>query len=157
MKSFSVLADRLDKVARKFDERLEKKLEKTSQQIWEDVIANAPIATGNYISSIRIFPIEKTNDGLKVFIGSDLLVGPTKKAKNHGNYYNLGYLLEHGTKPHNIFPVDSDYLVFTIDGKKIFTKHVWHPGSVAIPHYSLALEKNKKLIKDSIKETWRQL
>jgi len=155
MKSFNSLADKLNKWANNIDKKVEDGLNKSAQQIWEDIIANAPIGTGNYISSIQIYPIEKTNDKMSIFIGSGLLVGPTKKARNNGNYYNLGYLLEHGTKPHNIFPVDSEYLVFTIDDKKIFTKHVWHPGTIAQPHYSLALEKNKKLIKDNIDLTWR--
>lgn len=162
MKSFSFLADKLDKMANKFDERLEKNLEKASQQIWEDVISNCNFKndTGEYISSIRIYPIEKTNDGMKVFIGSDMTVGPTKWTG--GRVFNLGYLLEHGTFEHaipNAFGWGFYYGFTDRNGRfhKGTLDKNWHPGSIAIPHYSLALEKNKKLIKGTIKETWRQL
>ena len=38
--------------------------------------------------------------------------------------------LEEGTGPHDIFPRKiNGCLVFTVDGKKVFTKFVHHPGS----------------------------
>ena len=159
MKSFSFLADKLEEMANKIDERVEKKLIKTADQICEDVKSYAP-GNGTYRESIKVYPIEKTNDGMKVFIGSNMIVGPTKWTG--GRTYNLGYLLEHGTFEHaipNAFGWGFYYGFTDRNGRfhKGTLDKDWHPGSIAIPHYSLALEKNKKLIKDSIKETWRQL
>jgi len=169
MKSINDLADMLDKWANKLDERAEKGLEKTAEQVWQDVIENAPMGTGNYVSSIKIYPMEKKNDELSIFIGSDLMVGPTKwgnidNSKNApaGTMYNLGYLLENGTFEHaipNAFGYGF-YHSFT-DKNGRFHKGTldtdWHPGTTAQPHYSLAIEKNKKFFRDNIMKevTWR--
>ena len=153
MKSLGDLVKKLERMANDVDKKAMEAQEKTAQQIWEDVIENAPLKTGEYISSIEIEGPIKEGNSIKTFIGSGLQVGP---AKSTGKTYNLGYLLEHGTRPHDIYPIDSNYLVFTIDGKTIFTKHVWHPGTIAQPHYAIALEKNKKLFKDNIKLAWRE-
>lgn len=153
MKTLNDLANMFDKLANKIDESTEKGLERTAQHIYQDVVELAPVATGVYRDSIQIFPIEKNDSEMSVVIGSKLNVGP---AKVNGNYYNLGKLLEHGTLPHDIYPYDAQSLRFEIDGQEIFVKHVWHPGTIAQPHYSLALEKNKKLLHKYIVEEWRQ-
>lgn len=153
MKTLNDLANMFDKLANKIDERTEKGLERTAQHIYQDVVELAPVATGVYRDSIQIFPIEKNDSEMSVVIGSKLNVGPSKV---NGNYYNLGKLLEHGTLPHDIYPYDAQSLRFEIDGQEIFAKHVWHPGTIAQPHYSLALEKNKKLLHKYIVEEWRQ-
>lgn len=159
MRSFEYLANKLDKWADKFDEKTEKGLLKTAETIQQDIKMYAPMNTGAYRDSIEIFPIERTPESVKVFIGSNLTVGPTKWTG--GRRYNLGYLLEHGTTEHaipNAFGLGF-YYGFT-DKHGRFHKGTldkdWHPGSIAIPHYSLALEKNKKLLKDNIREAWRQ-
>ena len=47
--------------------------------------------------------------------------------------------LEEGTRPHEILPRKvNGVLVFTVDGKKVFAKKVYHPGST----------KHKDFIKD---------
>ena len=153
MKTLNDLARRFEEWANSIDENVEKAQQETAQRIWEDVVDNAPLKTGEYVSSIQVYPTENNGHEISTFIGSDLTVGP---AKSNGKSYNLGYLLENGTLPHDIYPVDSNYLVFEIEGKKIFAKHVYHPGTTAQPHYALALEKNKELFKDNIKVAWRQ-
>lgn len=154
MKTFDDLSKVFEKMARNIDKKVMEAQEKTALQIYEDVITNAPVGdTGNYIESIRIEGPKEENGVISTFIGSALMVGPTK---SKGKSYNLGYLLEHGTNPHDIYPVDSEFLVFDIDGKTIFTKHVWHPGTAEQPHYSLAIQKNKKFYKDNIKLSWRK-
>ena len=169
MKTLDDFANMLDKWASEIDEKAEKGLEKTAQQVWEDIIENAPMGTGNYISSIRIFPIEKQNNGISIFIGSDMMVGPTKwgdidgsQNAPSGTMYNLGYLLEHGTFEHaipNAFGYGFYHNFTDASGKyhKGTLDKDWHPGTIAQPHYSLAIEKNKKLFKDNIMKevTWR--
>ena len=161
MKTLNDLANMLDNWANKIDEKAEKGLEKTAQQVWEDVVENAPMGeTGNYISSIRIFPMEKQNNEMSIFIGSDMTVGPTKWTG--AKVYNLGYLFEHGTFEHaipNAFDLGFYYGFTDSHGKfhKGTLDKNWHPGTIAQPHYSLAIEKNKKLFKDNIMKeiTWR--
>lgn len=153
MKSLNDLVKKLEKWENNIDNQIMEAQQQTAQKIWEDVIAYAPLKTGRYISSINVDETKKEGNVISTFIGSKLKVGPTLR---DGNVFNLGYLLEHGTMPHDIYPIMSEYLVFEIDGKKIFTKHVSHPGTTAQPHYQLALIKNKKLYKDNIKVTWRK-
>ena len=168
MKTLNDLANMLDKWANKIDEKAEKGLEKTAQQVYQDIVELAP-GNGPYKQSIQIYPIEKQNDKMSVFIGSNMLVGPTKWGEIDGSgnapsgtMYNLGYLLEHGTFEHaipNAFGYGFYHSFTDANGKfhKGTLDKNWHPGTLAQLHYSLALEKNKKLFKDNIiKEiTWR--
>lgn len=39
------------------------------------------------------------------------------------------HILEYGSKPHSIEPVDAQTLHFEVDGTEVFTKHVSHPGT----------------------------
>lgn len=43
-------------------------------------------------------------------------------------------LVESGTEPHPIEPVDAEKLVFEIDGETIVTDHVDHPGTEPQPY-----------------------
>ena len=153
MKSLEALAEKFENISKNIDNNIMKAQEKTAQQIWADVINLAPLKTGEYISSIEIEGPEKVDDKIKTFVGSGLTVGPTL---SEGKRYNLGFLLEHGTRPHDIYPVNSNYLVFDINGKTIFTKHVFHPGTISQPHYAIAIQKNKKLFRNNIKLSWRE-
>ena len=85
-------------------------------------------------------------------------VGPTKWTG--GKVYNLGYLLENGTFEHaipNAFGRGFTYGYTDTMGRyhKGTLDKDWHPGTIAQPHYALALEKNRKLYKDNIKVAWR--
>lgn len=167
MKSLDKLADVIDQLGDKIEKRTIKGLEKSAQQIYEDVVELAP-GNGDYKSSIKIYPTQKENNTYSILIGTDMQVGPTihgsVKGSNNapkGTTYNLGYLLEHGTYEHaipNAFGYGFYFGFTTKDGKfhKGTLDDSWHPGSIARPHFSLALEKNKKLIKKYIVEEWRQ-
>ena len=78
------------------------------------------------------------------------------ESKRDGDRYNLGFLLETGTSPHLIVPVDASVLHFKIDGKDVFTKMVYHPGTVAQPHFSKGLQMNKLVYKQKINEAIRR-
>ena len=128
------------------------------QTLWEDVIENAPVKTGDYIASINIDETKKEGNVISTFIGSDMSVGPTKWTG--GKIYNLGYLLENGTFQHaipNAFGKGFYYGYTDAMGRyhKGTLDKDWHPGTIAQPHYELALIKNKKLYKDNIKIAWR--
>lgn len=167
MKTLNDLADMLEKKAHQIDEKVIKAQEKTAKQIYNTVIENAPRGTGNYIESIKIDPTIIENGIIKTFIGSGLMVGPTKwgsvdGSENNpaGTRYNLGYLLEHGTLEHAIpNAFNKGFYYGYVDEGGVFHKGTldknWHPGGTARPHYYFALIENKKNYKDNIKMAWR--
>jgi len=158
MKSLDDLVKRFEQWQKDVDNKVMEAQEKTAQQVWEDIIAYAPTKTGEYISSITIEGPIKDNNVIKSFIGSDMKVGPTKWTG--GKSYLLGYLLENGTFEHaipNAFGRGFTYGYTDAMGRyhKGTLDKDWHPGSIAQPHYALAVEKNRKLYKDNIKVIWR--
>lgn len=167
MKTLNNLADFLEKKADNIDKVFVKINDIVAKKVYNDIIQNAPMGKGVYRASIKIYPTTIENSRITTFIGSDLLVGPTIWGNYMGcgnapggTYYNLAYLLEHGTTEHaipNAFNRGFYYGYTDEDG--VFHKGTldkdWHPGSIAQPHYRIALEKNKKFYKDNIKISWR--
>ena len=153
MKTLDDLSKKLEQWQKNIDDEIMDAQQRTAEQIWQDVVDNAPVKTGQYIDSIHIEGPEKKGNEISTFVGSGLVV----EAKSNGNRYNLGYLLEHGTLPHaipnafdwgNIYGFDSEQYARTL-------QDTWHPGMYANPVYRMALVKNKKFYKDSIKRAWR--
>lgn len=168
MKTLNDLSNMFDKWVNNADKNVIEAEEITAEQVYEDVIDNAPKGTtSNYVNSIQKEETIISNGLISTFIGSDLTVGPTiwgevDNSKNApaGTFYNLGYLLENGTFEHAIPNAFGKglYHGFTDDMGRFHKGTLdvnWHPGSIAQPHYSLALEKNKKFFKDNIKMVWR--
>ena len=178
MKPIKTLANVFDKLADKVDEKTIKGLVKSANKVKDDVVELAP--GGEYKSSIKVSPVEKDGDFFSVKVYTDMIVGrtkwgPTKPNKfenggihagaSHnapaGTFYNLGYLLEHGTFEHAIPNAwgKGNYYGYT-DENEVWHKGTldpnWHPGTKAQPHFSLAFEKNKKLIKKYIVEELRK-
>lgn len=153
MKLFENLSKDIENITNNMVKELEKSQKEIAIKIWEDVIDNAPYKEGNYVASIDITPTTYENGVIKTFIGSDLTV--TSKA---GKSYNLGYLLEHGTLNHAIPNAFNWGVIFGFDSEQYARtcKDDWHPGSIAIPHYKLALEKNKELYKGKIKLAFKK-
>lgn len=147
MKDIMQLTAFIDKITKKTIPKLVEANKKTAKVILKDIKASAPKDTGEYASSIRIYPTKVTNNSVSTTIGSEATVSSLG-----GKAYNLGMLLETGTSPHMIYPVNSKYLVFKIGDKTIFTKKVKHPGTVSQPHYKPALDKNAKLYLDNIRK-----
>ena len=152
MKSIDDLVKKFEQWQKDIDNEIMDAQRTTAQQIWEDVIAYAPVKTGDYVASIDIEGPTKEDNTISTFIGSDLIV-----SSKEGKDYNLGYLIEHGTLPHaipnafnwgEIYGYDSEQYARTL-------RYNWHPGTYANPHYRLALEKNRKLYKDNIRRAWR--
>ena len=114
--------------------------EETAKKIRKDITTNAPMGTGKYKQSIKVYPTETKDGVISTKIGTEMMVGN----------YNLGYLLETGTSPHMIYPKNSKVLAFEIDGMTIFAKEVHHPGFKAMPHFEPALNSNKKTYLDNI-------
>lgn len=158
MKTLKDLARDLYNWQENINSHVMEKQKETAEVIKNDIIDYAPFKSGNYINSIDVWETTELGNIITTFIGSNMIVGPTKWTG--GKYYNLGYLLENGTFEHaipNAFGKGFYYGFTDSFGKwhKGTLDKNWHPGFVAIPHYTLALVKNKKLYKDNIKMAWR--
>lgn len=153
MKNLANLIKRFEEWEKNIDNQVIEAQRKTAEQVWEDIIAYAPVKNGDYIASINIEDTQKDGHTISTFIGSDMKVGPTKWTG--GKEYLLGYLLENGTFEHaipNAFGRGFTYGYTDAMGRyhKGTLDRDWHPGTLAQPHYELALEKNRKLYKDNI-------
>ena len=165
MKTLKDLSNMFDRWVMDVDKNVIEAERITSQQVYEDVVENAPRgATENYVNSIIVEEPVVRDNVISVFIGSDLMTDETIWGNHFGSNnaptgtrYNLGYLLENGTLEHAIpnafnrgkyFGWESPEFIATLQDN-------WHPGTLAQPHYSLALVKNKKFYKDNIKMVWR--
>lgn len=144
MKKIAVFSKDFSEFTDKLKDNLIKAQRDTSERIWEHLVENSNMKTGAYIASIQIDETEVEGDKISTFIGSDLMV--TSKA---GNSYNLGQLLETGTRPHaipNAFGFGED---FGIDPN-------FHPGMRAYNNYKNALNDNIYTYKENIRKAIRE-
>lgn len=151
MKDINKLSVKIDKFTKQVIENIAKVQQETAKTIWEDVVNNAPMDTGGYISSIQVSPTEKEGNTIRTEIYTDATVSTLG-----GKTYNLGYLLENGTSPHLIEPVNAKMLHFVIGGQDIFAKRVNHPGTKAQPHFKPALDKNRRTYKENIRRAVKE-
>lgn len=152
MKNIEQLELKLKSINDKIINNLIEAQRETAKVICDDVKTLAPKQTGKYAESIKVGDTEFNNN----VITTEIYTDATVSAKGNGNSYNLGYLLETGTSPHLIEPVDASVLHFQINGEDIFAKRVNHPGTVAQPHFSRGLEMNKLIYRQKISEAIRR-
>lgn len=151
MKDISKLTEYIGKFTDKVIQNVSKAQRETAEKVWEDIVQDAPMDTGNYVSSIKLGDTVKVGDTISTEIYTNATVSTMG-----GKTYNLGYLLENGTSPHLIEPVVANVLHFQINGEDIFAKRVYHPGTIAQPHFIPALMKNKQLYKENIKKAVKE-
>lgn len=153
MKDISQLTAFIDKITKETIPNIVKANENTAKTIWEDIVNKAPINTGNYVSSIKIYPTEMKDNKISTFIGSDMKV----KTKD-GKSYLLGELLEYGTNPHaipnafnwgEIYGYDSKMYERTLDPN-------WHPGTISQPHFKPSLQKNEETYLENISKAIKE-
>ena len=131
----------------------------TANDILDDLRMNANMDTSEFVESIYRTETKYDGETIETFIGSDLQV-----TSSEGKKYNLGWLLEVGTSPHTIRPVNKKGLFWGEykDGdpdKPIIRKRVEHPGTIAYNNYRIAKnnatpqyrERIKKAIKEAMK------
>lgn len=149
MKDISELSQSISKWTNKIDLNITKAVEDTAQDIYQDVMKLAPEKTGKYKQSIKVDKPRYEKNKVSVEIYTDAVV----ESKALHKRYNLGRLLENGTNPHIILPVDPDGVLHFIDknGNEVFTKMVQHPGTKEQPHFSPALRKNRRNFKKKLK------
>lgn len=97
MKKIASLSVDLEKFSKRLENNLKLAQRNTAERIWENLVENSNMKTGTYIASIKVEDTKQDGDKISTFIGSDLQV--TSKA---GDSYNLGWMLETGTRPHAI-------------------------------------------------------
>ena len=146
MKDVYRIVEKIDKFNNKLVDNIIKANEETAKIICDDVKELAPKDTGKYAESIKVGETTINRNTISTEVYTNMQV----VSKRDGDRYNLGFLLETGTSPHLIVPVDAKYLHFQIDGKDIFTKMVYHTGTVAQPHFSKGLYMNRLVYKQKL-------
>ena len=151
MKSIRHFSIDISRKLNSIPEKMTDVLNTTTSEMLEEVKANANYKTGTFVESF--YQIPATSDGKKVVssIGNSLVVHSLQ-----GNSYNLGYLLENGTRPHDIFPLRANALRFTIDGKTVYAKEVHHPGTHPYLFYYNALENAKPRLGRRVSQAIRE-
>ena len=160
MKKIERLAVDFDLFSKKLIKNLMKAEENTAQSIWDDVIANAPVTTGEYASSITVDKPTYKKKKISTVIGSDL--------KTEDGYF-LGRMLENGTGIYALEEhigktktfVNSGYTYWylpvekanrelgnpiTLYGKQYYVMH----AQPAKPHFTPAYNSNVRVRKENI-------
>lgn len=148
---YNKLVEKIDRFNDRIVDNVIKAQQETAKIICDDVKELAPKDTGEYMESIKVGESTVNRNKISTEVYTDAVV-ETKD----GTRYNLGYLLETGTSPHLIEPYDAKVLHFVIDGKDVFAKRVFHPGTVAQPHFSTGLNMNRLVYKQKLGEAIRR-
>lgn len=120
----SRLAEALRMTANQSGATTQDVLIQASNQILAEMLVRVPVKTGKLRGSIGV----KVSGG-KVIIGPDETIAP------------YAGFVEFGTQPHDIKPKKpGGVLVFTMNGKKVVTRLVHHPGTQPQPYVVPAFE-----------------
>lgn len=151
MKNISSLSVDISKYGDRVIDNLIKAQRDTARDLLKDVKTSAPVNTGAYRDSIQMSDTTYDGNTIRTSVYTDATV-----LDSLGREYNLGELIEYGTRPHLIEPATKQVLKFTIDGKTIFATHVFHPGTVANPHFQVSLQKNVPLYHFNIRKALKE-
>lgn len=140
-KGLGILVDALNEKASKDLKELENIIKDTGRQVSKDaqnyLTSNGNINTGKLHNSIKGQYSKLSNVGFKYTVSAG--------AKH-------AIFIEEGTRPHIIRARRKKVLMFYQDGKPVFTKEVFHPGTKESPFMSRALQDNAPCFIDSIEE-----
>ena len=166
MKKLAQLEIDFDKFGKNVVKKLMEAEKNTAESIWNDVIVNAPMDTGEYVSSISVDDPIYEKDTIKTVIGSDL--------KTEDGYF-LGRMLENGTGIYALEEhigktktfIQSGYRYWYLPVEKapkelgapitIYDKqyYVMH-GQPAKPHFIPAYNSNMRIRKENIMKALRE-
>lgn len=156
MKDIAKLSIDISNFGERVIENVKKAQSDTAYIIQQDAKFFAPVGdgetAGTYRNSIELG--ETTYDGntIKTQIYTQAIV-----TSELGGEYNLGRLLEEGTSPHDIYPVNKPLLKWqNANGEWRSARYVHHPGTVAQPHFLPALNKNIALYKSNISKAIKE-
>ncbi|MBR4486117.1 HK97 gp10 family phage protein [bacterium] len=151
MKNIESLSVDISKYGERVIDNLIKAQSDTAYVIQQEAKYLAPVNTGKYRDSIQLGETTYDGNNIKTQVYTEASV-----ISSNGNTYNLGQLLEEGTSPHIIEPVNAKVLHFQIMGEDIFIKRVYHPGTISQPHFIPALQKNVALYKSNIRKAMKE-
>lgn len=123
----------------------------TAYVIQQDAKFLAPEDTGVYKETIELGETQVNNGIITTSVYTDATVYTLS-----GTSYNLGRLLEEGTRPHEIRATNAPVLHFKIMGEDVFAKSVFHPGTIAQPHFLPALNMNRALYVENIRKAVKE-
>ena len=114
----SQLAEALRETSKMSGFTTQQVLIQSANHILAEMEARVPVKTGKLRGSLRIR------------VGTDnVIIGPNENIAPYAGY------VEFGTRPHDIKPKSAHgVLVFYINGKKIVTRKVHHPGTSPQPY-----------------------
>ena len=157
MKQISELSKDLEDSWGKLVRGLMSAQSETANDILDDLRMNANMNTSEFVESIYRTDTTLSGDAIETFIGSDLTV-----TSSEGKKYNLGWLLEVGTSPHTIRPVNKKGLFwgqYDKDNKPIIRKKVEHTGTIAYNNYrnakNNAAPQYRERIANAVKEAMK--
>lgn len=114
-----------------------------AKELAEAIKGRAPSKSGKYKNSIIAAKLEGRNDNKKP-IG----IAGTKDPNAWGVFANyIWRFLEFGTRPHGIKAKRKANLSFSVNGQRIVTKAVSHPGATAKPHIFPTYRQFRKRIR----------
>ena len=148
MKDLKDLSSFFEKVEKDITSMTIKAQRETAEMVCEDARMLAPWRTREYEKSIHVTDTEVQGN----IVSTSIVTDATVVAKVNGNEYNLGKLLEEGTKPHLIRPIDAKALHFQINGEYIHAKLVHHPGFEPYIHFQSALWLNEDVFNKKMGE-----
>lgn len=151
MKNIASLSVDISKYGDRVIDNLIKAQRDTAKDLLKDIKTSAPVNTGAYRDSIQMSDTTYDGNTIRTSVYTDATVSDSL-----GREYNLGELIEYGTRPHLIEPATKQVLKFTIDGKIIYASHVFHPGTIANPHFQVSLQKNVPLYKYNIRKALKE-
>lgn len=120
------------------------------QKICEDIKRGAPVDTGAYRDSIKVSKTYINQGKIITRIYSNMVLGGDNPTWQN---FPLAKIIEHGTKPHWITPRNPEGVLRWEDDDGVhFAKYVWHPGTIANPHWSNAIVRNNDYYKRQIRK-----
>ena len=155
MKTINELSVYLDKFTQDTIKKVTEAQRETAQNICEEVIENAPIRSGRYISSIEIGETEVKNDSIMTSIFTELSANWPKHPS-----VPLAALLEWGTGPigqgsnncqHGYPYRQTQWTYFDTYLAHFVTTY----GQTAKPHFLPALYSNRQTYIDNIRKALR--
>ena len=151
MKRIEQFSVDIDKFSKRMIKRVMEAQQVACQKICDDIKSGAPVNTGAYKNSIKTSKTYVQGKKIVTRIYSNMTL--YSDTNNTWNGVPLAAIIEHGTRPHFIRPHKPDgWLHWTDEDGEHFARWVWHPGTVANPHWSNALLRNQEYYKKTIRK-----
>ena len=144
--------EQFNKDIRKYSNRVKKRVivaqQEACQKITKDIRRGAPVRTGAYRDSIKVSETYVLRGRVITRIYSTMTLGGDNPTWQK---YPLARIIENGTKPHYITPRNPEGVLRWEDENGVhYAKWVWHPGTIANPHWQRALLWNRDYYRKKI-------